>query len=215
MVDSLLRLRHHIIVSRNNDDGDIRHFRTTGTHSRKCLMTWSIQESNLTSVLHCHVVGTDMLCDTTRLTGDNIRLTDIVEQWSLTMVYVSHHSYNRRTRFQIFLRIFFFDDSLCHFRTYIFRLKAELFCHQINRFRIQTLVDRNHYTDTHTSSDNLINRYIHHTRQLIGCYELRQLQHFAFFHLLVFQFLHTVGNHLPFFLTVFGSLVFTFRCQTS
>ena len=80
MVDSFLRLRHHVIIGSDNNDNHVRHLCTTGTHSGKRLMTRSIEERNLTSVFQFHVVSTDVLRDTTGFTGNNVRLTDIVEQ---------------------------------------------------------------------------------------------------------------------------------------
>ena len=80
MVDSFLRLRHHIIIGSNNNDNHVCHLCTTGTHSGKCFVPRSIEERNLTSVFQFHVVSTDMLRDTTGFTGNNVRLTDIVEQ---------------------------------------------------------------------------------------------------------------------------------------
>ena len=56
-----------------------RHFRTTGTHSGKCLVTRSIQECNMTSVFQFHIVSTDMLGDTPCLTGNYICFTNIVQ----------------------------------------------------------------------------------------------------------------------------------------
>ena len=131
-----------------------------------------------------------MLGNTSGLTGNYIRLTDIVKQRSLTVVNVSHHRYNRSARLQIFRSIFFFNDSLCHFRTYIFSLESEFFSHQIDGFSIQTLVDGNHDTNTHTSSDNLVNRNIHHRCQFVSRNELGQLQYLAVCHFLIFQFLY-------------------------
>ena len=162
MVDGLLCLRHHVIIRRYNNNRNIRYFRTTGTHSGKRLMSRSIKECNTATVFQLHIVCTDMLCDTSGFTGNHIRLTDIVKQWSLTMVNMSHYSNNRSTRLQIFRSIFFFHDSLCHFRTYIFGLETKFFGHQIDCFRIQTLVDRNHDANTHTSSNNLVDRNVHH-----------------------------------------------------
>ena len=155
-----------------------------------------------------------MLGNTSGLTGNYIRLTDIVKQRSLTVVNVSHHRYNRSARLQIFRSIFFFNDSLCHFRTYIFSLESEFFSHQIDGFSIQTLVDGNHDTNTHTSSDNLVNRNIHHRCQFVSRNELGQLQYLAVCHFLIFQFLHTVGSHFTFLFTVFGRFILTFGCQT-
>ena len=177
-------------------------------------MTRSIEERNAATVFQLHVICTDMLCNTSGFTGNYVRLTDIVEQRGLTVVNVSHHCNNRSARLQIFRCIFFFNDSLCHFRTYIFCLESELFCHQIDCFRIQTLVDGNHDTNAHTSSDNLIDRYIHHRCQFVSRNKLGQLQYLAVCHFLIFQFLHTVGSHFTLFFTVFGRLVLTFGCQT-
>ena len=217
MVDSFFGLRHHVVIGSHNDDGDIRCLGTAGTHGGKRFVTRSIEERNLAPVFQCHVVSTDMLRDTTRLTGNNICLTDIVEQRGLTVVYVTHHRYNRSTRLQIFLGIFFLNDCLSHFRTYIFCLETEFFRYHIDCFRIQTLVDGNHHADAHTSGDNLRNGNIHHARQLIGSHELGQLQYLAFRHFLVFQFLHTAGCHVTFLLTVFRTLILAFgseACQS-
>ena len=156
MIDRFFRLWHYVVIGCHNNDRDIRNFRTTGTHSCKRLMPRSIQECNTTSVFQLYVVSTDVLCNTSGLTGNYIRLTDVVEQRSLTVVDVSHHCYDRSTRLQVFRSIFFLYDSLRYFRTYIFGLETKLFGHQIDCFRIQTLVNRNHHTDTHTSCNNLI-----------------------------------------------------------
>ena len=80
MVDCFLCLRHDVIIGSYNNNGDIRYFRTTGTHSGKRLMTRSIEECDTASVLQLHIICTDMLCDTSGLTGNHIRLTDIVKQ---------------------------------------------------------------------------------------------------------------------------------------
>ena len=76
----LLGSRHHSVVGSDDDDGDIGHLSATGTHSGKRLMTRSIEECYLASVLKLNVVCTDVLSDTTSLAGDNVCLAYIVEQ---------------------------------------------------------------------------------------------------------------------------------------
>ena len=76
----LLGGRHHGVVGSDDDDGDIGNLSTTGTHGGKRLMTRSIKECYLASVLKLNVVCTDVLCDTTSLTCDNVCLAYIVEQ---------------------------------------------------------------------------------------------------------------------------------------
>ena len=151
MVDSFFCLRHHVVIGSYDNDYHVSYLRTTCTHSRKCFVSRSIQERNATSILQFHVICTNVLCDTSGLTRNYICFTDIVQQRSLTVVYVTHHGNNRCTRLQIFFRISLFLYSLCYFRTYIFCLVAKFFCHKVNRFCIQTLVDRHHDTHTHTS----------------------------------------------------------------
>ena len=167
----------------------------------------------MSSVLQSYVISTDMLSNTTRFTRNNVCLTDIVQQRSLTVVYVTHHGYNRSTRQQVFFCIGLLFNSLSHFGTYIFSFISKFFGHQVNGFCIQTLVDRYHNTYAHTSRNNLSNRNIHHVSQFIGSNELGKFQDFAFF---LFQFLLlqlTVLNTFTFFLTIFSSLVFALICQ--
>ena len=127
---------------------------------------------------------------------------------------MTHDGNNRRTRFQIFFGIFFLYNGLCHFRTDIFSLVSEFFRHQINGFSIQTLIDRHHDTDTHTSSNNLSYGNIHHTCQFVGSHKFRYLQYFAIRHFAVFLFLHTAVRHIALVLTIFGSLALTFGSES-
>ena len=173
MIDGFHRLRHNTIVGCYNNNSDICYFCSTSTHSRKGFMTRCIQESNTTAVRQLHIISTNMLSDTTRFTGNHIRITDIIQQRSLTMVNVSHHRNNRWTRNPIFFVIFIFIclDCFNYISTYIFRLETELFSNNINCFSIQTLVDRNHNTDTHASRYDFRNRHIHHISQIVSCNE--------------------------------------------
>ncbi|OAV74836.1 hypothetical protein Barb7_01611 [Bacteroidales bacterium Barb7] len=157
VVDGFHRLRHHAVVCGNDDDGDVGYFRTTGAHGCKGFMSRRIKEGDVASVGQCHVVRTDMLCDAAGFTGYHVGFADVVKQRRFTVVNVSHDGYNWRTGYAVFFVVVFIIgiDGFCHFGTYIFRLEAELICHNINRFRIQPLVDGNHHADIHTSTDNL------------------------------------------------------------
>ena len=83
MSDSLLGSWHHRVIGCDDDDGDIGSLGTTGTHGGKRLVTRSIKEGYLTTTLQCHTVSTDVLGNTTRLTGNHIGIADIVEQRGL------------------------------------------------------------------------------------------------------------------------------------
>ena len=92
VVDGLDGLRHHAVISSDNDDGDVGDLGTTGTHSGKGFVTRRIQEGDLLTALGGHLVGTDVLGDTTRLTGHHVGVTNVVQELGLTMVDVTHDS---------------------------------------------------------------------------------------------------------------------------
>ena len=207
MGDSLLGSRHHGVIGCDDDDGDIGSLSTTGTHGGKRLVTWSIKECNLATAVQSHTVGTDMLGNTTRLTGNHIGIADIVEQRGLTMVYVTHHGYDWSTRNQVVLIILFLAHGFLNLCTYVFCLEAELLSHHVDGFSIQTLVDRNHDTYTHQGRDNLSNADIHHRSQLANGNELSELQGLAFLLLLTSLILQLLLNCLTLLLTILSTLL--------
>ena len=141
MSDGLFGGRHHRVISRNNDDGNIGNLSTTGTHGRKSLMAWCIEECNLTTILQFHVVGTDVLGDTTSLTSNHVCVTDMVEQRSLTMINMSHHRYNRGASHEIVLIVFLLSNSVLNLCTDVFGSKTELLSYNIDSLSIEALID--------------------------------------------------------------------------
>ena len=114
MVDGLYGLGHYAVVRCYYQNRDIGSVGTTHTHSGKCFVSGSIQESDLT-VSHIYSISTDVLGDTAGLTIGYIGLTDGIQQGSLTMVNVTHNTDYGRSLHQIFLFLFvflqqFFDD---------------------------------------------------------------------------------------------------------
>ena len=61
MGNRLLSGRHHRVIGCNDNDGDIGHLSTAGTHGSEGFVTWSIKESNLTAIGQRHTVGPDVL----------------------------------------------------------------------------------------------------------------------------------------------------------
>ena len=125
------------------------------------------------------------------------------------MVNMSHHRYNRWTWYPVFFIIFIFIrlDCFNYIRTNVFRLEAKFFSNNINRFRIQTLIDRNHDANTHTSSNDFRNRDIHHVGQIVCSNEFRQLQDFAFLFLLFHQFMLTLLDSITLIPTIFSTFI--------
>ena len=205
MVDCLDGLRHDRIVRSDDDDCYIRHFRTTCTHRREGRVTRGIQERNVLTVLQFDVICTDVLGDTSGLTGNHIRVTDVVQQGCLTVIHVTHHRDDRAARFHILVVHHLIGvDLIRHVRRDVLRLETELLGNQVDCLGVETLVDRHKQAKAHTSTDNLVHRHIHHHRQVVGRHELRQLQHFG-----LLLSLH----HFEFMLLtlLFATLAFIFR----
>ena len=138
-----------------------------------------------------------MLRNTTGLTGNHVRVTDMVKERRFTVIDVSHNGHNRATLFHIcIVHLFVGIDFFHHMLRNIFGREAELFCHKVDGFCVQTLVDTNHNAKHHTRTDNFIYRHIHHRSEVIGSYELGEFQHFRlclflrtlFCNLLAFEF---------------------------
>ena len=207
MGDSLLGSRHHGVIGCDDDDGDIGGLCTTGTHGGKRFVTWSIQEGYLATAVQGHTVSTDVLGNTTRLTGNHIGIADIVEQRGLTVVNVTHHGYDWSTWNQVVLIILFLAHGLLNLGTHVFGLETELLSHHVDGFSIQTLVDRYHDTYTHQGRDNLSNADVHHRSQLANGNELCKLQNLAFLLLLTSLILQLLLYSLTFLLTILSTLL--------
>ena len=207
MCDSLLGSRHHSVVGSDDDDGDIRHLSTTGTHSGERLVTRSVEERNLTSVLQLHVVCTDVLCDAASLAGDDVCLAYIVEQRGLTVVYVAHHGYDRSARNEVVLVVLHLGDSLLHLCTYVFCLEVELLSHEVDGLGVETLVDRHHDAHAHERTNHLVHAHVHHRSELRYGNELGQLQCLALLVLLAQLLVYLLLSSLALLLTILRALL--------
>ena len=106
VVQRLDRLRHHTVVGRNHQHGDVGRLRTTGTHGGERLVTRGVDEGDLALVtvdLGRDLVRTDGLGDATGLASDDVGLADRVQQLRLAMVDVTHDRDDRRTLREVFL----------------------------------------------------------------------------------------------------------------
>ena len=148
-------------------------------------------------------VRADVLRDAARLAFDDVGLADIVQQRRLAVVDVSHDGHDRRARHEGCLVVdFVVGDRLLDVGRYELDLISELFGHDHHRLGVETLVDRNHQAQVHAGRNHLVDRNVHHRRQLadgdeLGHFEDRTLLLLAL-HLLVQAF----GHQLAFLLAV-------------
>jgi hypothetical protein len=104
----------------------------------------------------------------------------VVEEGSLTVVNVSHDSDHRWTREEILLCILCLSlsDCICKVRCDEFNFIAEFFSNKHESLCVETLVDRHHHSEAHTSSDDLCHRSVVHQRsKVVYSHELGHLEH--------------------------------------
>ncbi len=144
VLDSLFGLRHHAIVGGNHQDHDVGSLGTTGTHGGKGSVTGGVQEGHHAAI-GFYVVGTNVLGNTTRLTGSHFGATNVVEQRGFTVVNVTHNG-NNRCAAQLFtfvvhrLNQLVFEVALAN----LLDLVAHVFCNDGSSILIQHLVDGHH-----------------------------------------------------------------------
>ena len=102
--DRLARLRHHAVVRRDDEDGDVRHLRATGAHGGERLVTRGVEEGDLASVDVC-LVGADVLGDASGLGGDHGGRADRIEQRGLAVIDVTHDRDHRRSGREVLLAV--------------------------------------------------------------------------------------------------------------
>ena len=123
MVNCLNGLGHNAVVCSNNQNCNICRLGAAHTHSGKCLMSRCIQESNLLSP-YIYSISTDVLGNSSCLSGGYIALSDCIQKRGFTMVNMAHNADNRRSGNHIFLIFLIFLQKLCNY-IYLFFLLAE------------------------------------------------------------------------------------------
>ena len=127
MADRLLGLRHHAVVGRHDQHGDVGHVGSASTHLGKGFVPRRIDKGDLAPVFR-DLVGPDVLGDSTRLAGDHVGADDAVQQRSLSVVDMAQEGHDRRPRAQR-LRVVFLLVQLVQDRVFQRCLLAELDFH--------------------------------------------------------------------------------------
>ena len=123
------------------------------------------------------------------------------------MVDMSHHRHDRGARHEVFLVVRLLTDSFLHLCADIFRLEAELICHEVDGLSVQALIDRHHDPHAHQGTDDLGDTDIHHGSKLTDGNELRQLQCLALLSLLASLLVQLLLDSLALLLTILGAFL--------
>ena len=109
VVERLDRLRHHAVVGRHHQHGDVGRLGAPGAHGGERLVARGVDEGDRPLVavdLGRHLVGADRLGDAPGLARHHVGLADGVQQLGLAVVDVTHDSDHRRARREILLATF-------------------------------------------------------------------------------------------------------------
>src|SRR5690606_37012557 len=144
MLHRFFGLRHDAIIGCHHQDHDIGGLGTTGTHGGKRRVAGGVQEGDHAAI-RFHMVGTDVLGDTTRFTGGHLGAADVVEQRGLAMVNVTHDGHHRRTADFFALEVHGLGQAVFQIAFLdVFDLVAHVFGYDGRGVLIQHLVDRHH-----------------------------------------------------------------------
>ena len=97
VVERLDGLRHHAVVGRDDQHGDVGDLGAAGAHRGERLVARRVDERDV-ALAHVRLVGADVLRDAAELAGDHVGLADRVEQLRLAVVDVAHDRDDRRPR---------------------------------------------------------------------------------------------------------------------
>src|ERR1700730_3335595 len=102
MGDRFRSLRHDAIVRGDDENDDVRDLGAARAHRGECRVTGSVDERYLRTVRRDDLIGANVLRDAASLPGDDIGMTDRVEQRSLAMIDMTHDRHDRGARHKIF-----------------------------------------------------------------------------------------------------------------
>ena len=95
VVDRLDGLRHHAVISRDDEDHDVRGPGSPGAHRGERLVTGGVEEDD-GAVVHFDPISTDVLGDPPGLSFGDLGLADGVQERRLSMIDVAHDRHDRR-----------------------------------------------------------------------------------------------------------------------
>ena len=104
MFDGFDGLRHYTVVGGNDENYHVGRFCAASAHHRERFVSRRIEKYDaplfgfIVWILHENAVCADVLRDSARFAFRDVIRTDRVEQRCFTVVNVSHHGHDRRTR---------------------------------------------------------------------------------------------------------------------
>jgi hypothetical protein len=177
--DRLARLRHDAVVGGDHEDRNVGDFCAACAHRGERFVTGRIDEGDL-AIVFVDGVRTDFLRDAARFAGGNGCRTDLVEQRRLTVVDVTEHGDDRRTRREQFGFVFFLLDDDLVARFFDDRVEAELARDGRSLFARNVLVDRRHRAHAEQLFDDVGSVDDHRSREFLHGQNVGDFDRFEF-----------------------------------
>ena len=176
VVDGLLRLRHHLVVGRDDEDDEVRNLGTAGTHGGERLVTRRVEEGDRATVFGLDGVGADVLRDAARLARSDTRFADVVEKRRLAVVDVAHDRDDGRTGDEIFGIVLVDFDVFHPDIGHELDIEAVLVGDEGDGVGVEALVDGDHHAEAEPGLNNVGRRHVHHRGELAGRDELHDAE---------------------------------------
>ena len=160
-------LRHHAVVGGHHQNHDVGGLRAARTHGGKGFVAGGVEEGN-DAARGLHMVGTDVLGNAARFALHHFGAADVVKQRGFTVVDVTHHGNNGRTRqcFGIALRGAVFQEGFGVVGGGRLADVAEFFHHNQRGILVERLVDGYHHAHLHQGLDHFHAFHRHFVRQI-------------------------------------------------
>ena len=207
MVNCLFGLRHYGVIRSNDDNGNVCHLRAPCTHCGKGLVARGVQEGDMSAIGKGDIICSNVLGNSSGLSGNYIGLADVVQQGGLSVVYVSHYGYNWRSwkkvlRLVCLIFLIYGLLQLCCYKVYLI---AKLLCNKHKGLCIQPLVYGDHKAKAHAGANDFGYRNLHHYGKVIYGNKLRYLKNLALLCLMLNLLHHLLTLELSLLLSVFGA----------
>ncbi len=157
MVNGFNRLGHDTVIGRHHQDDHVGHLGPPGPHGGEGFVSRCIQESDVLPGGKLHLVGTNVLGDTSRFAAHHIGFADIIQERCFSVVHMTHDRYHRGARLrisQIFFRFIQRKEVFAHVFQ-LFSLIIVFFRQQFNNIPVQALV----YGGQHPQTNALLNNF--------------------------------------------------------
>src|SRR5205807_5052219 len=107
-------------------------------------VTRRIEERDVAAFGGRHFIRADMLCDTARFTGDNVRFANIIEQRCFTVIDMTHDRNDRRARLERLRLVHYIFERIGGELLLEFDRESKFIGDELDRSLLEPTIDGDH-----------------------------------------------------------------------